>query len=440
MQAYQSPPCPYCGATWNLPDAQVCAHCRNQLPPPTPEYVPPGSPQAPPEQGPPAWDPQGQPSEQGYGYPGQGEPVPPGYMQPGTPAGYGQPGEYPPGYGYQGGYGTPPPPGYYYPPSPPGPPSGYPQAQPPYPAYAEPAPQSRPRGGGINLLGPLLAVSSALSQILGGLQVRRLLTTIAGIAGLLLLVFQIVPGFASGQITLSEQTLSAILAHQRTVDAALSDFLKKSPIAGQPDLAAVKSQLEELDGALSLVRGDEAGLQPVDQFLQWLSFVTISNRPALVLHRQRTQSTLSGLQQADVALAAGVDQGKMRQALLGAWGDFLTMDAAITRRDYAAADALYPSATQKVQLALALAQQPNMPPRTLELVTAYQDRLDSTEKLVQAGQAKDAAGMQKYQALIQSAGKAISLFDLNAMQDWTIRTYQPLVDGFRAAMKSAASP
>ena len=45
MQAYQSPPCPYCGVTWNQPGAQACANCRNPLPPPQPSYAPPGYPQ-----------------------------------------------------------------------------------------------------------------------------------------------------------------------------------------------------------------------------------------------------------------------------------------------------------------------------------------------------------------------------------------------------------
>ena len=32
MQAYQSAPCLYCGATWNPPGAQACAKCHNPLP------------------------------------------------------------------------------------------------------------------------------------------------------------------------------------------------------------------------------------------------------------------------------------------------------------------------------------------------------------------------------------------------------------------------
>ena len=73
MQAYQSPPCPTCGATWNQPGAQTCANCRNPLPPAQPSYAPPGY--APPSYPPP-----------GYA---QG----PAYPQP--PAGYGQPAQHP---------------------------------------------------------------------------------------------------------------------------------------------------------------------------------------------------------------------------------------------------------------------------------------------------------------------------------------------------------
>src|SRR6267143_4492635 len=93
MQAYQSPPCPYCGATWNQPGAQACANCRNPLPPPQPSYVPPGYPQQPPYPGaPPGYAP-GQP------YPAYG---PPGYQQ--------QPGAYgpDPAYGAYGPGGQPP--------------------------------------------------------------------------------------------------------------------------------------------------------------------------------------------------------------------------------------------------------------------------------------------------------------------------------------------
>src|SRR5207248_10056832 len=104
MQAYQSAPCPYCGATWKQPGAQACANCRNRLPPPQPGYAPPGYAPAPPQgypqmpqsyPGAPSGYP-GQPTEQAPSYPGY---APPGYPQapgyPQQPDGYGPPPGYP---------------------------------------------------------------------------------------------------------------------------------------------------------------------------------------------------------------------------------------------------------------------------------------------------------------------------------------------------------
>jgi hypothetical protein len=47
MQAYQSPPCLYCGATWNPPGAQTCVKCHNLLPAMPPTYAPGGTPPTP---------------------------------------------------------------------------------------------------------------------------------------------------------------------------------------------------------------------------------------------------------------------------------------------------------------------------------------------------------------------------------------------------------
>src|SRR5438128_414293 len=41
MQAYQSVPCLYCGATWNPPGAQTCAKCHNPLAAAQPVYAAP---------------------------------------------------------------------------------------------------------------------------------------------------------------------------------------------------------------------------------------------------------------------------------------------------------------------------------------------------------------------------------------------------------------
>src|SRR5712692_2484179 len=93
MQAYQSSPCPYCGATWNPPGAQTCANCRNQLPPPGAAYPPPGYPPAQAPGQPQAPDqPQYSDPNQGYARPaGYPQPAQPDYSQAPPPDGYGQP-------------------------------------------------------------------------------------------------------------------------------------------------------------------------------------------------------------------------------------------------------------------------------------------------------------------------------------------------------------
>src|SRR5881227_337903 len=40
MQAYESVPCPYCGATWNPPDARFCQDCQRSLRAPTATKAP----------------------------------------------------------------------------------------------------------------------------------------------------------------------------------------------------------------------------------------------------------------------------------------------------------------------------------------------------------------------------------------------------------------
>src|SRR5216683_8136165 len=154
MQAYQSPPCPYCGITWNQPGAQTCANCRNQLPPPQASYAPPGY--AP------------QPN-----YPQQGYPQQPPY--PGQP---GQPGQYPsyapPGYGQTPGYPQQPGYGQQYP--------GYGPAQ---------GPPAAP-GTTLRIFGQTLTLPVAVPPQLLRYQ-RRIVTVAAGLVVLVVLVFGIMP-------------------------------------------------------------------------------------------------------------------------------------------------------------------------------------------------------------------------------------------------------
>src|SRR5437868_4536870 len=280
MQAYQSPPCPYCGATWNQPGAQACANCRNPLPPPQPTYAPPGYAQGQPP-GPP----------QGYGapgYPPQAYPQQPQY--PGAPPGYpGQPGypAYgPPGYPQQAGaYG--PDPGYA-----------------PYPAQGQPAAAA---GTTLQLFGRTLTLPLALPPALLQYPERiargaaRVGFVIVALLVLLVLFIGVIPAVASGQTSSATQTLKA-----------------------------------------------------------------------------------------------AANEIKVIQPYNDALADYTKIGVALAKHDLVAAGAPYPDAQQKIELALSYSHAAGLPPQIAKQVSSFSEVMTNTESLVQAIQAKDAAGIKQY--------------------------------------------
>jgi hypothetical protein len=421
MQAYQSAPCPYCGATWNQPGAQACANCRNPLPPPAASYAPPGY--APGQQPPAA----GQPPYPfpGQGYPPQGYPQPPQY--PGPPPGY--PGQPAPG-------------GPYQPYAPQGyPPAGYQQPgygpNPGYPGYA-PA-QSTPAASGstIRLLGQTVTLPVNVPP-----QLLKNWKPIAYAAGAflaaLLLLFVIAPGVAAGQLSSARAALSAAVSHQQKVDAGFSSFFAPDPTSG--DYAVVKAQAEkEIQAenvALALVQADEAAIKDADFRLSLLQWVALPSRGAIADQRQRLEIALSGLAQADQGLTAAVNQGKVLLPVYDALIHFTKMQAALNKRDLATAGAHYPDAQQKVDLALSLAGAPGIPPGFTNALRAFNDLLNSAESLVQAIQNKDAAGTKKYSDAVQAGLKNVSALSQSLPADYEVKTFGPMQKGYDAAIKS----
>src|SRR5438105_9403802 len=213
MQAYQSAPCPYCGATWNQPGAQACANCRNPLPPPQASYTPPGYAPGPPQEQPPP----GQAPPPGYPYGAptyapQNFPQPPA-QYPGPPPGYppqgGQPGQpgpsyptyAPPGYGQNPGYAPQP---------------DYGQG---YPAYAPSAAPGAPPGTTtLRLFGQTFTVPVALPPAVVQYQ-QALAVGAVGAVALVVLLFGIMPAVASSQISSGNASLTATASHQARVDA-----------------------------------------------------------------------------------------------------------------------------------------------------------------------------------------------------------------------------
>src|SRR5438105_4570002 len=164
MQAYQSPPCPTCGATWNQPGAQTCANCRNPLPPAQPSFAPPGY--APPSYPPPGYT--------------QG----PAYPQP--PAGYSQPAQYPTF----------------------------------VPGAAAPSSQGSTT---LNLFGQTITIPMVLPQVLVAQQ-KRIVYAITGVLALLLLLFVIAPALAAGQIAGAERVVVGTVADQAKVEAGFTSL------------------------------------------------------------------------------------------------------------------------------------------------------------------------------------------------------------------------
>src|SRR2546428_5523410 len=189
MQAYQSAPCPSCGATWNQPGAQTCANCRNPLPPAQPSYAPPGY--APPGYAPP-----------GYAPPGY---APPGYSQgpayPQPPAGYGQPAE--------------------------------------YPTFVPGAAAAASQGSTtLNLLGQRITIPMVLPNALVARQ-KQIVYAIAGLVALLLLLFSVAPALAAGQMAGAERVVAGTLAEQAKVEAGFTSLFATNSTT---DINATRAQ------------------------------------------------------------------------------------------------------------------------------------------------------------------------------------------------------
>jgi hypothetical protein len=428
MQAYQSAPCPYCGVTWNQPGAQVCANCRNPLPPPQASYAPPGYAPAPPQGQPPTAP------DQAAGYPyadpnysqQQGYPQAP-QSYPGAPAGYpGQPGQpqyptyAPPGYPSQG---YPPQPGAYNP--------GYPN----YASVGGPA-----QGTTFRLFGQSFTIPIAIPPAV--LQYQKwVLYGVVGVLALLIVLFGITPALASGQISAGNQALTAAAAHQSRVDAVFAQFLGAHTNTNDPN--TMKAQFDKLatsfNDGLAVVKADEAALNSDDQRLTILQFVTPSKGAAITSERQRIDAALTGLKEADTAMSAAVNEAKVIQPYIDALIDYGKMGTALAKHDLVSAGAVYPDAQAKTQTAISLAGAPGLPPQIAKQLKSFNDLLTATESLIQAIQAKNSADIKKYTDQANVAIKAMSSADETLPADYQSKTFGPMQKAYDAAMKAIKS-
>src|ERR1700674_90612 len=417
MQAYQSPPCPYCGATWNQPGAQACANCRNPLPPPQPSYAPPGYPQG------------QQPGQgQGYGapnYPPQNYPQP---QYPGAPPGYpGQPGQGYPAYG---------PPGYQQQPGPYGP-------DPRYGAYAPGQLPAAP-GTTIRLFGQTFSLPVTLPPALLQLPLptaRAAAGVVAGLVVVLVLFVGVLPAVASSQISSANQSLKTAASHQEKIDAVFIQAFTLRTNTSDP--VAAKTQFDKLaksfNDGLSLVRSDEQAVTSVQQRLAILQWLAPSKGAGIAAARNRLNGAMTGLKQADQALTAAVNEVNVVQPYVAAFNDSTKMIAALNKRDLVGAGAPYPDAQQKIDLAVSSSHAAGVPPQMAKQVSSLSDVLTNTESLVQAIQAKDAAGIKKYTDAMNGALKAMSTPEETVPADYEAKTFAPMQKAYDAAMKAIKS-
>jgi hypothetical protein len=420
MQAYQSAPCPYCGAPWNPPGAQTCANCRNVLPPPQAAYAPQGYP---PQGPPPGYPPQVQPP--GY------SPAQPPY--PGAPAGYpGQQGQAYPGYNPAG-----------YPQSPGYPPQAYGQGA-PAPTYPPFDPQGAvaaavPGRPSLTVLGQTVSLPFAIPAAIARYPKQVAYGALSVLAALIL-VLGVTPVVASNLITGSRQALKTAAGHQAQVDLAFTRFFADS---GSADPNAWKADLEKqsksFGDALAAVQSDEASLKSSDQQLSLVQIVAPFKSSAIATQRRRIAGALSGLKQADEGLTAAVNEVRVATPYVGALIDYAKMGAALGRHDLAGAAAPYPDAQQQIQLALSLDQAQGLPPAIAKQVSSFNDVLSGTESLIQALQAKDAAGIKKNSDAVQAALKAMSSPAETVPSDYETKTFGPNLKAYDAAMKALKS-
>jgi hypothetical protein len=425
MQAYQSPPCPYCGVTWNPPGAQACANCRNALPAGPPAYAPPGY--APPGYAPPGYAPPGY-APSGYGPPGQAQPPVQGQPPAGYPGAQGSPyAAYPPaGYPQNGPYQQPP---QYVPFGQP-PPSGYPAQGPA--GVAPPA----PAGTTIQLLGQTLEVPFPIPPIVLQYQ-QALLYALAGVIVVAVVLFGVAPAVAASQISGAERALTATLAHQPKVDVAFGKFFSTQG-SNDPNAekALLQAQAKSFNDGLAGVQSDEAALKGLDQHLSWVGIVAPTKHTAIAAERHRLAGALSGLQHADQALTAAANEVNVALPYVDAVTDFTKMGAALGKHDLVSAGALYPDAQQKMELAMSLDHAAGLPPAIAKQVSSFNDALNNTESLIQALQAKDAAGIKKANDAIQLALKAMAGPAESVPADYESKTFGPMQKAYDAAMKT----
>jgi len=299
----------------------------------------------------------------------------------------------------------------------------------------------------VQILGRTFTLPVALPAVLLQHQERivkgavRLAIGLVVVLVLLVVVFAVTPALASSQVSSANQTLIAAASRQDRVDAAFTQAFTLRTSSADPNAAT--AQFDKLartfNDGLTLVQSDEAALSSVDQRLTVLQWVAPSKGASITDARHRLGAALAGLKQAEQALTAAANEIRVIQPYNEALIDYTKIGVALARHDLAGAGAPYPEAQQKIELAISYSHAAGLPPQIAKQVSSFSDVLMNTESLVQAIQAKDAAGIKKYTDARNAALTAMAAPDETVPADYETKTFGPMQKAYDAAMKAIKS-
>jgi hypothetical protein len=255
-------------------------------------------------------------------------------------------------------------------------------------------------------------------------------------------LFAVLPAIASAQISNAEQAIATTVSHKDTVDAGFTNLFASAP-SSMNDLTAAKAEIarhfQAVDDALALVQTDEHDLEALDQPLAILEVIALPSHAAIAGERQRIDTALSGLKQADGGLTIGSEEGKVMAPFVDALIGLSKMNAALSKRDLGGAAAAYPDTLQSLQQAIDLAQAPGLPAGTLEQLHAMNNLLQIYQNFIQALQNHDLTAARADAASIQKLGKTFQSVSNAVPPDWELKTFGPNLKAYDAAMRALKS-
>jgi hypothetical protein len=205
------------------------------------------------------------------------------------------------------------------------------------------------------------------------------------------------------------------------------------------DVAAAQTAMDGLlsntQAALDQVKADENTINTLEQHLALLNPVSGSRSASIATARQRLHTAGVALQKSDQVLTGFADEFRQIEQVFAVIAVWKSMSDDLAKHDPATALARYPDGQQKMQAALSSSTASDIPPQSVAYTKNFQVVLDNAQKVAEATQAKDNAGVAKYNAAMQAAVRA-QQYDSTGALAWELKAYQPLLDAYHAAIRA----